>query len=130
MFDKKLADEWNPLLQDLYEKLKYFYKYDELNILALMFARMKPQTRIPLHQDRGPRFSQSHRIHVPIKTQKGVHFFLGGDDLFLQEGVIYEINNLLMHGVYNASNEARVHLIMDVLHKNSSLSVHDIPRER
>lgn len=117
MYDEELAKTWNPLLVDFYEKLKKFYGYDELDILAMMFARMQPQAQIPLHQDKGPRFSRAHRIHVPIKTQKGVHFFLDGDDLFLEEGVIYEINNLLTHGVHNDTDEPRIHLIIDMVKK-------------
>ena len=56
----------------------------------------------------------SHRIHVPIKTNKNVLFSVDGEKRELNQGEIIEINNLKDHFVENNDpNEDRIHLIMD-----------------
>ena len=37
---------------------------------------------------------------------------------YLEKGYIYEINNALVHGVENNSNEDRIHLIIDFIDSN------------
>lgn len=65
------------------------------------------------HQDKNFSLAHSHRLHIPIITNKHVLFQVGGETQSLVEGDIVEINNRREHSVVNRSDQARVHLIID-----------------
>ena len=54
-----------------------------------------------------------HRIHVPIITNDEVVFSVGGEELNMREGEMWEINNATLHAVENRSEQDRIHLIVD-----------------
>ncbi len=53
------------------------------------------------------------RIHIPIRTNPGVEFYVCGERLLLEEGECYYINVNLPHRVNNRGAAARVHLVID-----------------
>lgn len=101
---------WNAS-QHLISKLESFYNR---KIGAAVYVKLKPRTNIIPHTD-GGWFNNTHRVHVPIVTDKRILFSLEGKKFHLERGVIYELNNLVEHGVENPTDVARVHLMIDIL---------------
>eukprot|EP00892_Ulva_mutabilis_P005366 jgi/Ulvmu1/3200/UM015_0241.1 len=106
------------------------------NIIRLQLARMTPGAHIKGHRDTGPWASDSHRIHVVLKTNPSISFFScpqcneGRRDqppecqppptgtcipLDTSLNSVFEVNNLILHEVTNTATEDRIHLVMDVL---------------
>lgn len=53
------------------------------------------------------------RIHIPVRTNPAVEFYLNGQLLSLHEGESWYLNFNLPHRVRNGGAEARVHLVLD-----------------
>jgi len=108
-------------------------------MVRLQFARMPPGTLIHMHRDMGGYALKAHRIHLPIFAEPGVKFDvcaglerrLGsghrrmitdhdvGEDgdcvmLPMAEGMVFELNNRLLHRVANPTNWTRIQLVLDV----------------
>jgi len=81
--------------------------------LRAMVAKMPPGGTIPSHRDKHPSFGIGHRIHVPLKTNDDVVFNVDGERQKMNVGEAYEINNLLLHEVFNHGDEDRLHFIFD-----------------
>ena len=84
----------------------------------MRIMRLQPGMTINLHQDVGPEvgcvaFGQV-RLHVPIVTNDGVTFFVGGEKIKMRPGRLYYVNFSKPHYVRNDGNEARTHLVMDL----------------
>lgn len=97
--------------QHLIGKLESFYNR---KVGAAVFVKLKPNTSILPHTD-GGWFNNTHRVHVPIITDKRILFFLEDKKFHLERGTIYELNNLVLHGVENPTDIGRVHLMVDIL---------------
>lgn len=81
----------------------------------IMLASLPASREIIPHRDHGPAYERTRRIHVPLQTDPRVRFAIDGEDFYLEAGGIYEVNNMLEHGVVNGSEVDRVHLIVDYL---------------
>ena len=81
--------------------------------IRIILTRLSPRTVIKHHRDQGESLMRAHRYHVPITTNPLVDFFLGDQPFHFDAGEVWEINNRARHAVRNASNEGRVHLILD-----------------
>jgi aspartyl/asparaginyl beta-hydroxylase (cupin superfamily) len=101
---------WN-VSQHLMGKLESFYNR---KVGAAVYVKLKPHTNIIPHTD-GGWFVDTHRIHVPIITDRKILFSLDGKKFHLERGSIYELNNLVEHGVENPTDVGRVHLMIDIL---------------
>jgi hypothetical protein len=101
---------WNAT-QHLISKLETFYNR---KVGAAVYVKLKPNTNIIPHTD-GGWFVNTNRVHVPIITDKRILFSLEGKKFHLERGVIYELNNLVEHGVENPTDVGRVHLMVDIL---------------
>ena len=53
---------------------------------------------------------------MPIQTAEEVTFTIDGESQVLRPGELWEVNNMRMHEVENASSIDRIHLIMDWAH--------------
>lgn len=84
-------------------------------IIRAMAANLLVGGRINPHFDSHPTFRRSHRIHVPITTNKRVRFMIDGRPHQLQLGQAYEINNQKTHSVMNSGTEDRITFIFDYL---------------
>ena len=82
-------------------------------IIRAVVAKLVAGGVIDEHIDNHPTFSIAHRIHVPLITNPGADFTIGGETKNLLEGTAYEVNNLEFHSVINRGAEDRVHLIFD-----------------
>jgi mannose-6-phosphate isomerase-like protein (cupin superfamily) len=81
---------------------------------TIRLLKLKPGSIIKEHTDKGLNFEEGEaRIHVPIFTNAGVEFYLGGEKMELQEGECWYMNFNLKHRIANNSNEDRVHLVID-----------------
>lgn len=100
-------------------------------IVALFIANLPPQEFIYPHVDRGKFLEVPSRVHVPIKTNPDVTYYIGGayvdvDDgdrmarqVFAKEvqmaaGEVWEIDNLSYHSVANRGATDRWHLILNI----------------
>jgi hypothetical protein len=84
-------------------------------LIRAEFINMKPRSRIRTHKDRSDVLYVARRFHVPIKTNYLVTFSSGAEVRNLKTGTLYELNNIKYHSVQNASDDNRIHLILDVL---------------
>ncbi len=93
-------------------------------IVRLIFARLNAQGVIAPHSDGLYSLLKCHRIHVPIITNDKVGFWVGGQEINMREGEMWEINNATLHAVYNRSDHTRIHMILDWV-PNSTLRPED-----
>ncbi len=79
-----------------------------------MFARLEPGAHITMHSDTARFFAHCHRVHVPLQTEPGVMFVVGGQRVPFEVGRAWEIDNTRLHGVTHAGRLPRVHCIVDL----------------
>jgi hypothetical protein len=96
---------------------KLIEEYVDGAVVHAEIISMKPKSRIRVHKDRGDMLYIVRRFHIPLKTNMLTFFTVDEEQFFLQEGFLYELNNIKYHGVRNNSDEYRIHLIVDVLPK-------------
>jgi aspartyl/asparaginyl beta-hydroxylase (cupin superfamily) len=84
-------------------------------IIRAMAAKLKSGGIIAPHKDTHQSFVASHRIHIPITTNPGVRFMIGGRPYRFEVGKAYEINNQQHHSVMNHGKEDRITFIFDYL---------------
>lgn len=91
-----------------------------------LVARLKPNGVIMAHIDGGTTrnnenaltydyFKSTLRIHIPVVTNKNVHFFIKDRFYYLSTGSGWIIDNSARHGVINQDPEmTRIHIIVDI----------------
>jgi hypothetical protein len=80
-----------------------------------IITRLLPGKSIKLHKDQGQITTKSHRVHLPITSNELCTFTVGDVSMNLRPGDIWIIDNTdRLHGVHNAGQSARIHLIVDV----------------
>ena len=105
----RLAEQAVPLMHDIIDR-----GYPKGGtIIRAMAAKLSAGGRIKPHIDHLGSFRISHRIHIPITTNKRVRFMLDGKPHQMKVGRAYEINNQLTHGVINSGDDDRIHFIFD-----------------
>ena len=82
-------------------------------MIRVLLARLKAHSEKNAYVDRGYSLINCNRIHIPRITSDRVGFSVGGVSQVLLEGEVWESNNADVHAVTNASDDARVHLIID-----------------
>jgi len=118
--DHKYAEpDYRPLYFELQDELRPVVDYvadyyrDNGFVVRLLLAKLKPGGRIPPHTDAGYSLLNCHRIHLPLTTNDGVAFVIGGETRHMRVGELWEINNGTVHAVENRGTEDRIHLIVD-----------------
>lgn len=113
------TDLWTPQYGFFQEELDLVFahikQYRKGGVLRALLARLKPGGYIHTHQDIDPTFDRSHRLHLPIVTDYSVQFVVDGEGYLLEEGWLFEFDNLRDHSVLNNGPLSRVHLVVDVL---------------
>ena len=80
-----------------------------------ILTRMMPGTLIKPHKDKGQITAKTHRVHIPITTNKMCRFTVGETTMNLKPGHIWIIDNTdRYHSVENLGETPRVHLIIDM----------------
>jgi hypothetical protein len=83
-------------------------------IIRAILVNLKANYCIDRHVDKGVSLEVCNRVHIPIITNDKVIFEVGGEERYLKEGELWEINNSQkLHSVANNSDVDRVHLIVD-----------------
>lgn len=81
--------------------------------IRIILTRLAPGGEIDAHVDGGDSLKRCHRIHLPVASHPDCLFRVGDTTMHMAPGDIWEINNRRFHAVTNASDAARVHLILD-----------------
>lgn len=117
--NKDVLQELNNDLNNIISIVHNFYKNENLIIGRCLYTILPAGKKINDHVDRDHTILiHGHRLHIPIITNELVKFMVNYEYKYLEKGYIYEINNALVHGVENNSNEDRIHLIIDFIDSN------------
>jgi hypothetical protein len=96
--------------------------------LRAFTPKLAPGGIIYGHVDRAMSLINAHRVHMPIVTNDRVSFRVGGETKVPKVGEIFEINNQRSHAARNASEDARVHLLVDWVETDASGAPRKKPR--
>ena len=111
--DRPLWAEWRALLEPVLAQATRPYGYARAAYPRVMLARMAPGGVIKPHRDANPAAKWPHKIHVPIRTNDKVVFFVDGTGYRMPEGEAFEVNNMGVHAVENNGDSDRIHLIFE-----------------
>lgn len=108
-----------PLFSEIEQTIDSAIKpvFPHCNILRVQLAELPPGRIIRPHVDLGI-LAQVHRLHIPLITHPDVQFIVSGKNFFLEEGVLYNLNNTVRHSVVNNSAIMRIHLMVDMMPQN------------
>jgi hypothetical protein len=110
---RRLPYDDTPLL----DRCRYFKEVTrafECPLEAVRLLRLGAGSRIREHSDfdLGLRYG-TVRVHVPVKTNPAVDFFLGGERVVMAEGETWYLDFSLPHRIENGGASDRVHLVLD-----------------
>lgn len=91
-------------------RLLQYYRYG--HIISALFAKLKPNGELKPHVDGGISVVHNHNVHIPITTNEGCLFTVGGKTKHLEVGKMYEVDNTVTHSVVNGDTP-RIHLIVE-----------------
>jgi len=80
-------------------------------------VNLLPGTQLELHIDPFWFHKYSRRIHIPILTNDRCFQVFEDREVHLEVGMMYEINNRILHSAYNRGESSRIHLIIDLMDK-------------
>eukprot|EP00928_Gymnodinium_smaydae_P047666 TRINITY_DN31821_c0_g1_i1.p1 TRINITY_DN31821_c0_g1~~TRINITY_DN31821_c0_g1_i1.p1 ORF type:complete len:273 (+),score=37.81 TRINITY_DN31821_c0_g1_i1:24-842(+) len=115
-------DTWEPLLEPAIRRFvdAKNYKRDEIDIWKAMLARVPGKHKIHVHRDVAPPLAFAHRVHWVLISGQDVKTTIGGKTLsgdYLGPGRLFEFNNVQPHEIVNDGEEARVHVVLDIVPK-------------
>lgn len=86
----------------------------ECEVESARLLKLAAGSRIREHKDLNLGYEDGEvRIHIPVRTDELVRFFLDGHRLRMNEGESWYLNFNLPHRVENDSPADRVHLVLD-----------------
>lgn len=81
---------------------------------AVRLLSLSPGAVVLEHRDHGLRLEDGEaRLHIPVRSNRGVEFVLDGEPLPMAPGECWYINADLPHSVVNRGTTERVHLVVD-----------------
>ena len=107
-----LYQDFEAALKPIIDSISAYYSPDGY-VIRILLARLPAGAQIDVHSDNLHSLLNCHRIHIPIQTNPGVIFCVGGERKNLKAGEMWEINNATVHWVRNEGDHHRVHLIVD-----------------
>ena len=109
---KDFKDELN-LCKEVFKKV-----YGEGLLIRAILVKLKANSSVDPHIDKGDSLQKCFRVHIPIITNENVYFTVGNETKIFKEGEFWEINNSgKIHSVENKSMKGRVNLIADWIKK-------------
>ena len=81
----------------------------------VLLIRLNANKDVTEHTDSGNYLNTVRRFHIPIITNENVFYTVNGEKINMKEGDCWEINNRRPHSVDNASDEDRIHLLIDIM---------------
>jgi len=104
-----------PLLEQV-PKIREALEFFECPILGAAFNVMGPGAWIGPHRDMSGTLEWGRiRLHVPVVTNPGVDFRVGGERVVMKEGELWALNASHRHSVRNDGDEARIHFIVEAV---------------
>jgi hypothetical protein len=93
-----------------------YQQVNGIEIGRIMIIRLKSKGVVAPHIDPLDYFEQFSRFHIPFKTTPEVVFNdgKGSADEHMPYKMLCRLNNRLLHGLYNGSQENRIHLLVDI----------------
>lgn len=92
------------IFETIYDSLRKNY-----NIGRVRLMKSQPHTCLSWHRDATP------RLHFPIKTQFGCIMVVEDQAFHLNQNQWWWVNTKLHHTAFNGSNEARIHLVVEII---------------
>lgn len=83
----------------------------------VMIVSLKAHGAIDRHFDDGAYAAHYDRVHLSLQSEIGNTFECGGDVAHMLPGELWWLNHRVEHSVVNASDRARLHLIVDFVRK-------------
>lgn len=96
-FCESIADDWGAIL-------------GRATLVGLL-----PKSRVYPHIDAGAYYRSRDRLHLVLRSPEGSPLAAEEETVVMREGELWVFNNKVRHWAHNPSNEARVHLIFDLL---------------
>lgn len=110
--DYPLLSVYREPLEGILDELSGHYDYQTY---SAVITNLRARKSIPRHVDDGYMLSNSHRIHIPIRTNPQAIFHCGRESINMKLDHAYEIGNTSHeHSVDNNGKEDRYHLIVDL----------------
>ena len=106
--NEKLSALVEPIVEDL-EKLHNGKRGQ------VVFIKSDSNTKVEKHIDGGDYLMKVRRHHIPIFTDDGVIFGVDKDEVHMNVGECWEVNNGKPHYVHNDSTSTRIHLLIDIM---------------
>lgn len=108
----------NPELDDLLASIPSLLErhYGPGQLYFSVFAILAPGGSVPPHVDMPHDVNKkrySHHLHIPLTASASTEFTVGEEAFVMDEGGVYEINNMRVHAVVNRGNDYRVNLMLD-----------------
>lgn len=86
---------------------------------AVRLMKLAPNSVIKEHADFDLSFEDGMiRLHIPVKTNPGVEFYLNGERVLMEAGECWYLRLSDPHRAVNNSPENRVHLVIDAVVNN------------
>ena len=108
----------------LLEKCVYFREIVdsfECEKESIRLLNLKPGSVIKEHTDYNLGYEDGvFRIHIPIATNEGVHFFINSEEVKMLPSECWYGNFNLLHSVRNEGKTDRIHLVMDCIRNDWS----------
>lgn len=95
------------------EKMFFDAGVKQVEYGRIFFSKLLAHSDIDEHIDRGKYFSYYDRFHFVIDTPKDCVFSIRNQDIYLQQGGFYYVNNHVPHWLANRGNFDRINLIID-----------------
>merc|ERR1712151_1426008 len=102
--------KWEPYLEQVANHTARAYGYPALEIWRANLVKLPAGKEIGRHRDRFPGLMFPHRVHLALQSGVGTDFASSN----YQTGDLFELNNIELHWVNNASPVDRIHLILDM----------------
>jgi hypothetical protein len=77
--------------------------------------RLAPGAEVAPHVDTNHYWNERVRVHVPIMTSPSVQFFCGDASVHMGAGECWIFDTWKLHRVTNASDQNRIHLVVDTV---------------
>jgi aspartyl/asparaginyl beta-hydroxylase (cupin superfamily) len=127
LFSKELID------QEFYELLKNIVKELEDRMVGqsarILLIKLDANSEVFVHKDSGDYLSNVRRFHIPLITNEKVYYTVGGEEISMEQGKCYEINNLKLHSVNNTSDYDRVHLLIDIMPECEIKTINNVSKD-
>jgi len=106
--DKEMYDLVYPIVKELEDRMVG-------QSARILLIKLNANSKVFVHKDSGDYLSNVRRFHIPLITNEKVSYTVGGEEIHMEEGKCYEINNLKLHSVDNNSEYDRVHILIDIM---------------